>query len=169
MAWEWVAPTVTGVVALAGIGATLRTAAQARSHAERLATENHGRAREEMLRQERLRLYADALAHAVDLERRLASVWVHGGDGQSYDISVQPRGGPLNLGSMDEISVRMQLVADAEVDEAWQELNTAWEARQWWANNEYSGDPREDAPSELTAAMHAAIIRFKLVCRRSLE
>lgn len=169
MAWEWVAPTVTGTVALAGIGATLRTAAQARLHAERLATENHARAREQLLRQELMRLYVDALAHALDLERRLASVWVHGGDGQSFNISVQPRGGPVNLASMDEISVRMQLLAEPAVEEAWKALNTAWEARQWWAENEYSGDPREEAPSELTSALLGAIDRLKTACRSALD
>lgn len=169
MAWEWVAPTVTGVVALAGLGATLSTAAQARKHAEHLATENHVRARQEMLRQERLRLYADALAHAVDLDRRLNAVWASSGDGDTFDISIPPRGAPLTLASMDEISVRMRLLADEEVESAWMGLNTAWEARQWWAANEYSGDPDEDAPSHLTAGLRAAIDNLKIICRRSLE
>jgi hypothetical protein len=75
-----------------------------------------------MLRQERIRLYADALAHAVDLERRLDAVWAFGGDGSSFDISIRPRGGPVTLASMDEISVRMRLLADTEVAAAWKAL-----------------------------------------------
>ena len=80
MAWEWVAPTGTVVVALAGIGATLRTAAQGRAHAERLATENHTQAHQEMLRRERLQVYALALAHAVDQERKLNATWASYGE-----------------------------------------------------------------------------------------
>ncbi len=169
MAGEWVAPTVTGVVALAGIGATLRTAAQGRSHAERLATENHGRARQEMLRRERMSLYADALAHAVDLERRLDAVWATGPDGDQVNLSIRARGVPLTLASMDEISAQMRLLADEEAEEAWAALNAAWEARQWWAENERGGDPHEDAPSELTEALRAAIVNLRIACRRSLH
>lgn len=49
----------------------MRTAAQGRRHAEHLATEGHERGREEMFRRERLKVYAGALAHAVDEERKL--------------------------------------------------------------------------------------------------
>jgi hypothetical protein len=47
---SWVASAGTIVVAFAGIRATVRTAAQGRKHAKHLATENHQRAHQNMLR-----------------------------------------------------------------------------------------------------------------------
>ena len=168
VAWEWVAPTGTVVVALAGIGATLRTAAQGRTHAEHLATENHRQAHEEMLRKERMRVYAGALAHAVDQERRLNATWASNGE-QAIDLSPKPPGAPLPLASMDEVTVQMRLLADEEVEEAWVSYVSAWENFHWWAANEYSGDPREKAPEQLESPLRAAIHSLKLACRRSLQ
>lgn len=158
---------MTGVVALAGLGATLRTASQGRKHAERLAADDHRRARDETLRQDRLHLYADALMHAVDLERRLAAVWVSTG-GEHFEMSVQPRGGPVTLTSMDDITVRMRLYAGEDVEAAWAALNAAWEDLQWWGQNSWSGDPGEDPPTALTAALQGALASLTAECRRSV-
>jgi hypothetical protein len=57
MAWEWVEPTATGVVAVAGIAGTLWSGRLSRTSAERIAQETHERAMEaarEQRRQERL-------------------------------------------------------------------------------------------------------------------
>lgn len=168
MSWEWVAPAGTVVVALAGIGATLRTAAQGRKHAEHLAAEGHQRERQEMLRQERLRVYADALAHAVAQERKLNATWVSHG-GQAYDLSPKPSGGPLSLAPMDEVNVRMHLLADGEVERDWIAFTGALETLHWWAETEYSGDPDEDAPDEILLPLRAAITHLKEACRQSLR
>lgn len=168
MASEWVASAGTVVVALAGMGATLLTAAQGRRHAEHLATENHRAARQEMLRQERLRVYADALAHAVAQERKLDAVWASDGE-TAYDLSPKPPGAPLSLAPMDEITVRMRLLADEEVEGAWVALVSAWESLHWWAENERSGDPGEDPPKEVLLPLRAAIASLKAACRQSLE
>lgn len=168
MAWEWISPVGTVVVALAGIGATMRTAAQGRRHAEHLATENHQRDREEMLRQERLRVYEGALAHAVDQERKLDAVWASNGD-HALKISPEPPGASLSLSSGDEITVKMRLLADEEVEQVWEAFVSAWERRRWWAEIEHSGDPDEDAPEELTQSLREAIAGLKTACRRSLQ
>ncbi|MGW9467364.1 hypothetical protein [Cellulosimicrobium funkei] len=168
MVWEWVAPTGTVVVALAGIGATLRTGSQGRRHAEHLATENHRRARDERLREERLRVYAEALAHAVDQERKLKATWASDGE-HAYDLSPKPPGAPLSLASMDEISVRMHLLADREVERAWISFVTAWEGFQWWAEVDYSGDPAENPPANILLPLRTAISNLKDACRRSLD
>lgn len=71
MAWEWVAPTVTGVVALAGIGSTFVTASRGRSHAERLAAQGHERVEatsREARRQERL---ASAYVEVLDIAQQI--------------------------------------------------------------------------------------------------
>lgn len=168
MAWDWVAPAGTVVVALAGIGATVRTAAQARSHAEHLATENHLRAYHEMLRGERLKIYEGALAHAVAQERKLDTVWASDGEGV-LDLSPKPPGAELLLVSMDEITVRMRLLADEEVEQAWAEFVSAWDAYHWWGQVEYSGDPDEEAPEHLTTSLRASIDQLKEACRSSVQ
>ena len=168
MTWDWIATMGTVVVALAGIGATLRTSAQGRKHAEHLATESHRRQRLEALRQERLRVYADALAHAVAEERRLDTVWAVGG-GAAHNVSPSRPGGSLALTPMDAVGVRVHLLADAEVQQAWADFDGAWERYHWWGANEYSGDPNEDAPDELEIPLRAAIGGLKSACKRALE
>lgn len=168
MTWEWVAPAGTVVVALAGIGATMITAAQGRRHGEHLATENHRRAHQNMLRQERLRVYASALAHAVDQERQLDAVWASDGE-HSFRLSPEPPGAPLSLASRDEITVQMRLLAEEEAQQAWDSFVAAWESLQWWAEVGRSGDPAEDAPEHLGQPLRAAISDLKAACRRSLQ
>lgn len=167
MAWEWVAPAGTVVVALAGIGATVRTAAQGRRHAEHLATENHRRLHDARLREERLRVYADALAHAVDQERKLNATWASDGE-RAYDLSPRPPGAPLLLAPMDEISVRMHLLAEVAVERAWVAFVTAWEGLHWWAEIDHSGDPAEEPPTTIILPLRTAITDLKEACRRSL-
>lgn len=168
MEWDWLYPVGTAVVALAGIGATLLTAAQARSHAERLATAEHEHAHQEMLRQDRLKAYADALAHAVDEERKLNATWATNGE-RAYDLSIKPPGAKILLASVDEISVRMRLLADEDVEQAWHAFLCAWEEYQWWAQHEFSGDPNEEAPEHLTTSLADAIDRLKGACRSSVQ
>lgn len=168
MAWDWVYPVGTVVVALAGIGATLLSAAQARSHAERLATAEQERARQEMLRQDRLKAYADALAHAVDQERKLNATWATDGE-RAYDFSLKPPGATISLASVDEISVRMRLLADEDVEQAWHAFLCAWDELHWWAQHEHSGDPGEEAPERLTTSLREAIDRLKGACRSSVQ
>ena len=168
MAWEWVAPAGTVVVALAGIGATLRTAAQGRTHAEHLATENHVRARKDMLRQERLKVYEGALAHAVAQGRRLDTVWASNGQ-DAIDLSPKPPGAELALISMDEVTVRMRLLADEEVEQAWAAFVSAWDEYHWWGNVEYGGGPDEEAPEHLVNALRKSIDRLKEACRASVQ
>lgn len=168
MVLEWVASAGTVVVALAGIGATLRTAAHGRKHAEHLATENHRRVHQNMLRQERLKVYASALAHAVAQERKLDAVWASDGE-RAFELSPKPLGAPLSLSSMDEITVQMRLLADEEVEQAWVAFVSAWEGLQWWAEMERSGDPEEDAPGRLTQPLRASISGLKTACRRSIQ
>ena len=166
MDWGWVAPAGTVVVALAGIGATLWTAAQGREHAERLAHLSHRREREEMRRKERLEVYADALAHAVELERRLDAVWTSDG---SYKLSPKPAGAPLALAPMDGVSVRMHLLADGEAERAWSAFVSALNDWQWRGEVEYSGDPSESPPDHVLLPLRSAITGLKDVCRRSLQ
>jgi hypothetical protein len=168
MAWEWVPTIGTVVVALAGIGATLRTAAQGRSHAEHLASEEHRRAHQEMLRRERLKVYADALAHAVNQERKLNAVWASDGE-HGYDLSPKPPGAPLSLASMDAVTVQMSLLADEEAEQAWGAFVSAWEGLHWWAEVERSGDPGEEAPKELLTTLRLSIDRLKQASRQSIQ
>lgn len=168
MAWEWIESAGTVIVALAGIGATLLTSAQGRKHGERLAMEGHRRAHEDMLRRERLKVYASALAHAVDQERRLNNVWASDGE-RSYQLSPPPPGAPLELGSTDEITVQIRLLADEEVERAWTSFIDAREALAWWGAVAYSGDTEEEAPQELVEALREAILAIKGACRRSLQ
>jgi len=121
-----------------------------------------------MLREERLRVYSDALAHAVDQERRLNAVWATDGE-TVYNISPKPPGAPLSLPSLDEITVRMHLLAEDEADRAWVAFVTAWEGLHFWAENLSGGDPEEDAPEDLVGPLRAAIKDLKGACRRSLE
>lgn len=168
MAWEWVTSGGTVVVALAGIGATLRTAAQGRKHAEHLASEEQRRAHQEMARRERLKVYADALAHAVDQERKLNAVWATDGE-RGYDMSPRPPGAPLSLASMDAVTVQMSLLADEQAAQAWAKFVSAWEEMHWWAEVVHSGDPREEAPPELTTELRRSIDRLKQASRQSIQ
>jgi hypothetical protein len=71
MAWEWVGPTVTGVVALAGIASTFATASRGRAQAERLASQSYDRsdaASREARRQERL---ATAYVEVLDIAEQV--------------------------------------------------------------------------------------------------
>ena len=164
MSWESAA---TVLVALAGLGATVLTAAQAREHAERLAAQSHRRERAERVRQDRLGVYADALGHAVDQERRLNAVWAYDGE-SGFELSPQPAGAPLSLASMDEITVRMRLVADEDAEAAWAAFVRAWDGYHFWGNVE-GGPPDEDPPETVVQPLRAAIDALKLECRRSLE
>lgn len=152
---------------MAGMGATVRTAAQGRRHAEHLATENHIRSHQRMLREERLKVYAFALAHAVDRERKLNATWASDGE-RGYDLSPKPPGARLSLASMDEVTVQMHLLAEDEVEQAWVAFVSASESLDWWAANEYSGDPQEEAPEKLEVSLRAAIDSLKDACKRSL-
>lgn len=62
MAWEWVAPTATGTVALAGIAATYLTGREARRSAEQLANSDRLFDRANRNRDERRAAYAELLA-----------------------------------------------------------------------------------------------------------
>lgn len=164
MNWELAA---TVLVALAGLGATVLTAAQARRHAERLAAQGYRRERAERVRQDRLGIYANALAHAVDQERSLNKVWAYDGD-SGFELTPQPAGAPLSLASMDEITVRMRLVADEDVEAAWAEFVRARDGYYFWGNVE-GGPPDEGPPETVVQPLRAAIDALKLECRRSLE
>jgi hypothetical protein len=59
MAWEWVAPTATAVVALGGIAATWLTARGGRESQERLQAAQRDEARKMTMRTERRQAYAD--------------------------------------------------------------------------------------------------------------
>lgn len=121
-----------------------------------------------MLRQERLKIYADALAHAVDQERKLNATWATDGE-RALNLTPKPPGASLSLASRDEITVRMRLLADEEVEQAWSTFTSAWEDLHWWVEMEYGGDPNEEAPEHLTTALRAAIDRLKEACRASVE
>lgn len=168
MSWEWVvAPAITAVVALAGIGATLRTAAQGRQQAVELAQLNHRRERDERVRQDRLRVYADALAHAVDQQRMRDAVWASDGEHQ-YKLSREPAGAPLSLASTDDITVRMRLLADEDVEAAWTAFVRARDDLNFWADVE-RGAPDEEPDDAVLRPLHDAIDRLSVVCRQSLE
>lgn len=119
-----------------------------------------------MLREERLKVYAFALAHAVDRERKLNATWASDGE-RGYDLSPKPPGA-LSLASMDEVTVQMHLLAEDEVEQAWVAFVSASESLDWWAANEYSGDPQEEAPEKLEVSLRAAIDSLKDACKRSL-
>jgi hypothetical protein len=59
MAWEWVAPTATAVVALGGIAATWLTARGGRESQERLQVAQHDETRKLTMRNERRQAYAE--------------------------------------------------------------------------------------------------------------
>jgi hypothetical protein len=59
MAWEWVAPTATAVVALGGIAATWLTAKGGRDSQERLQVAQRDETRKLTMRNERQQVYAD--------------------------------------------------------------------------------------------------------------
>lgn len=121
-----------------------------------------------MLRQERLQVYVDALAHAVDRERKLDAVWASSGE-HVFKISPEPPGSSSSLSPWDDTTVKMRLLADEDVEQAWEVFVSAWERWQWWAEVEYSGAPDEDAPEELTQPLREAIATLKTACRRSLQ
>ncbi|MEV4020015.1 hypothetical protein AB0J35_57015, partial [Nonomuraea angiospora] len=77
MAWEWVAPVVTGVSGLAGVIFTWLAGSQSRQHAERMV--EHNRVAEEQARlfKERRDAYLAALRY-IDLVRRRADYKSHG-------------------------------------------------------------------------------------------
>ncbi|KSW29237.1 hypothetical protein [Cellulomonas sp. B6] len=112
-------------------------------------------------------MYANALGHAVNEERRLNAVWAYDGDG-GFELSPQPAGEPLSLASMDEITVRMRLVADADVEAAWAAFVRAWNVYYFWGNVE-GGPPDQDPPETVVQPLRTAIDALKLECRRSLE
>lgn len=72
MAWEWVAPVVTGSVALGGIWATYRTGAKSRESAERVgeAKNAHDRdmAYESRLQQRRAEAYVELLTVVEEVD-----------------------------------------------------------------------------------------------------
>ncbi|WP_206680153.1 hypothetical protein, partial [Salmonella enterica] len=74
----------------------------------------------------------------------------------------------MSLRSWDEITVKMRLLADEEVEKAWESFVSAWERLRWWAEIEYTGDPHEDAPEELTQSLREAAEELSTACRRSL-
>ncbi|MFI0481980.1 hypothetical protein [Actinomadura sp. 9N215] len=71
MAWEWVAPVVTGLTGAIGVGFTWLAGAQSRVHAERMVEQSH-------LAEERARLFEDrrdayfALLRWIDLVNKRA-------------------------------------------------------------------------------------------------
>ena len=70
---------------------------------------------------------------------------------------------------MDEVTVKMRLLAEEEVEEAWTAFVSAWEGFHWWAANEYSGNPQETAPAELEMPLRTATDGLKNACRQSLN
>lgn len=74
MAWEWVGATATGVVGIAGIGATLWTNSRNRQAQEKSQLEAAVREREAVLEAERKRVYTqlyDALCDFIDFTARV--------------------------------------------------------------------------------------------------
>jgi hypothetical protein len=126
------------------------------------------RAKQEALRQERLKLYADALAHGVSVERSLNATWMSDG-AKAYDLSPKPAGGPMSLTPMDAITVRMRLVADETVEKAWAELIAAWSGWQWWGDNEWNGDLEENPPDDVVSPLRAAVAELTRACKRSIQ
>lgn len=112
-------------------------------------------------------MYAGAVAHAVDQERKLNATLVS--DGEHSLSPPKPLGAPLRLASMDELTVQMRLLAEKDVERAWVAFLSAMENLHWWAEIEYSGDPRQDAPERVTTPLRAAIESLKDTCRRSLN
>lgn len=164
MSWETVA---TVLVAVAGLAATVLTAAQARKHEERQADKRHRRERAERVRQDRLSVCADALGHAIDQERRLDAVWESDGE-QRYRLSPRPAGAPLTLASMDDITVRMRLLADNDVEAAWGAFVRAWEGLELYITVDFV-PPGEEPPANVIQPLRDAIEALKVGCRRSLE
>lgn len=166
MTWEWVAPISTVVVALAGLGATMRTASRAREHAEQLADKRYRQEREEQIRRGRLELYTRAMEHAVDQERQLETEWAFDG-AQQFRLTPSPAGEPLSLASMDGITARMRLLADEDVEEAWARFAGAWSSFRFWADN-LAGGPDHKAPEDVVRPLQEAIVGLKFACRLSL-
>ena len=165
MEWDWVS---TVVVAVVGVAATLLGTGSTHRHAERQAADAHQRERQEMRRQERLKEYADAMAHAFAEERRLDAVWATS-EGGPYNISPVRPGGALLLAPMDAVGARLHLLADDDVRSAWLAFEAAWDSYHWWMANEASSDPDEHAPDGLEDALREAIGTLKTACRRALE
>ena len=124
--------------------------------------------RHESLRQERSKLYADALAHALAIERQLNAIWISSG-ADPVDLLPRPAGEPLTLVSMDAITVRMRLFADRPVEASWSALVSRWEDWQWWGTQEWSGDPDESPPESITDPLREAISALNESCKRALR
>ena len=86
-----------------------------------------------------------------------------------WNITPKPPGASLSLASRDEITVRMRLLADEEVEAAWRAFTSTWWELQWWADMVHGGDPNEEAPEELTTAVRNAIDDLKGACRASVQ
>jgi len=126
------------------------------------------KAKSESLRQERLKLYADALAHAITIERRLDAVWASDGE-HSINISPSPTGGALPLAPIDAITVRRRLVANRRVEGAWAELVSVWESLLWWGANEAGGAPDETPPDGLEERLRAASVKLSQACKQDMR
>lgn len=95
-------------------------------------------------------------------------MWMSNGSGE-FKISPEPPGESLSLRSWDEITVEILLLADEEVEQAWEAFVSAWEHLGWWVETDHSGDPDEDAPEKITQSLREAIAELSTACRRSLQ
>jgi hypothetical protein len=107
------------------------------------------------LRTQRVALYAEALQHAGDLQRRfLEDRW--GG---------MPPGGRSQLPPQDDVTARISLLADDGVRSAWTELVLQERRLDNYTSEVMSGDPMEEIPVEELRPLEAAIESLRTVCR----
>lgn len=166
MSTEWISTAIAGTVGVLGIGGTLLSGRQARKHAEALAIRGEQEARRATARLERIAVYTDVLAHAVHQERRLNAVPYRHGD-QVVDLAPQPVGGRAALVPMDAVTVRVALLASADVQRAWSAFVDAWSRFAWWANTEAT--PDDEPPDGMVKDLRAVISELHVTCRASLS
>ncbi|TFH68151.1 hypothetical protein [Cellulomonas sp. HD19AZ1] len=164
----WVAPVITGLVALAGIGATLATAAKGRAQAAQLAADRHQTERAEDRRRERITLFVDALAHVRHLERKLNRFWV-GDSYNGYDASPKPAGPPMSLTPLDEVGIRIELIAPDAVQRAWVKFVEATESLGWWFETDWNGEADAKVPASVAKPLYASMRELRTACRHALQ
>ena len=133
---------VAGVVGtlLAGLGAPALTAK---------------RSDRAWLRTQRVALYAEALQHGGDLQRRfLEDRW-----------SGMPPGGRSQLAPQDDVTARISLLAGDAVRAAWSELVLQERRLDNYTSEVMSGDPMEEIPEAELRPLEAAIESLRAVCR----
>jgi hypothetical protein len=131
-----------GGTLLAGLGAPWVSATQARSL---------------WLRQQHVVLYSDAVRHVQDLRLRYFT------DAEAG----MPPGGRTALAAQDDVTARMELLADAKMRRAWAGLVDAERAFDHWVSFEYSGDPDERAPDEVLIPLKESLDRVVVESRRA--